>query len=122
MSLVSELKRRNVFRVAAAYVVTAWLILQVVELIFPVYGFSDAAIRFVISALAVGLIPVIILAWAFELTPEGFRKEQGADQPQPVAPQAWGVHGMWIGVDPDGAPIMLKDISIHHIYKLDWLQ
>ncbi len=88
MSLVSELKRRNVFRVAAAYVVTAWLILQVVELIFPVYGFSDAAIRFVISALAVGLIPVIILAWAFELTPEGLRKEQDVDQPQPVAPQA----------------------------------
>jgi len=68
--------------------VTAWLILQVVELIFPVYGFSDAAIRFVISALAVGLIPVVILAWAFELTPEGFRKEQDVDQPQPVAPQA----------------------------------
>ena len=55
MSLVSELKRRNVFRVVAAYVVSAWLILQVVELIFPVYGFSDAAIRFVISALPINV-------------------------------------------------------------------
>ena len=88
MSLVSELKRRNVFRVATAYVVSAWLILQIVELIFPVYGFSDAAIRFVISALAVGLIPVIILAWAFELTPEGVRKEQDADRSQCLAPHA----------------------------------
>lgn len=35
---------------------------------------------------------------------------------------AWGVYGMWVGVDPGAAPIMLKDISIHHIYKLDWLQ
>ncbi len=46
MSLVSELKRRNVFRVAAAYVVTAWLILQVVELIFPVYGLVIISQRF----------------------------------------------------------------------------
>jgi adenylate cyclase len=88
MSFFAELKRRNVLRVAAAYVVSAWLIIQVVEVVFPVYGFSNAAIRFVISALAVGLIPVLILAWAFELTPEGFRKEQGVDRSRSVTPQA----------------------------------
>ncbi len=75
MSLISELKRRNVIRVGAAYVVTMWLVIQVVETIFPIYGLSDAAIRNVITALAIGLIPVLILAWAFELTPEGIRKE-----------------------------------------------
>jgi TolB-like protein/Tfp pilus assembly protein PilF len=88
MSLIHELKRRNVFRVAAAYVVSAWLIIQVVEVVFPVYGFSDATIRFVISALAVGLIPVLILAWAFELTPEGFRKERDIDGSRSDSPQA----------------------------------
>ena len=55
MSLISELKRRNVLRVAAAYVVTAWLVIQVAETILPFYGFSDAAIRYLITGLAVGL-------------------------------------------------------------------
>ncbi len=66
MSLLNELKRRNVLRVGAAYAVTAWLVIQVVETVFPFYGFSDASIRFVFSALAVGLIPVLIFSWAFE--------------------------------------------------------
>ncbi len=54
----------------------AWLVIQVVETIFPVYGLSDAAIRLVIMLLAIGLIPVVVFAWAFELTPEGFKKEK----------------------------------------------
>jgi TolB-like protein/Tfp pilus assembly protein PilF len=80
MSLIAELQRRNVVRVGAAYVVTAWLIIQVVETIFPLYGFSDAAIRYVITGLGIGLIPVLILAWAFELTPEGIRRESDVDR------------------------------------------
>jgi hypothetical protein len=79
MSLISELKRRNVLRVGAAYVVTAWLVIQVVETIFPIYGLSDAAIRYVITGLAVGLIPTVILAWAFELTPEGLKRDSQAE-------------------------------------------
>jgi hypothetical protein len=55
MSLFSELKRRNVFRVATAYIVASWLIIQVIETIFPVFGFSDAAIRLVIILLALAL-------------------------------------------------------------------
>ena len=88
MSLISELKRRNVLRVAAAYIVTAWLIIQVVETIFPIYGFSDAAIRYVITGLAVGLVPVLILAWAFELTPEGLKRDSQVDHSRPAAPGA----------------------------------
>lgn len=68
MSFFTELKRRNVMRVAAGYVVAAWLVVQVVETIFPAFGFSDAAIRIVVIVFAIGLIPTLILAWAFELT------------------------------------------------------
>ena len=88
MSLLSELKRRNVIRVAAAYIVTAWLIIQVVETIFPVYGFSDTAIRYIITGLAVGLVPVLILAWAFELTPDGLKLDSQVDHSREAAPTA----------------------------------
>jgi TolB-like protein/predicted Zn-dependent protease len=88
LSLLNELKRRNVFRVGTAYVVLAWLIIQVVETIFPVYGMSDGAIRLVVTLLAIGLIPVVILAWAFELTPEGFKKDKDVDRSQSVSLQS----------------------------------
>lgn len=84
MSFFAELKNRNVLRVAAAYTVVAWLVIQVVETIFPVYDLSDAAIRLVIMLLAIGLIPVVVFAWAFELTPEGFKKEKDIDRSQPT--------------------------------------
>ncbi|MGI9262519.1 MAG: hypothetical protein ACR2QR_10815, partial [Woeseiaceae bacterium] len=75
MSLFNELKRRNVLRVGAAYVVAAWLLIQVAETIFPLFGFGDTPARIVVIVLAIGLIPAIIFAWAFELTPEGLKKE-----------------------------------------------
>jgi TolB-like protein len=87
MSLFRELKRRNVLRVGAAYGVAAWLVIQVVETIFPVYGFSDASIRIVITLLAIGLIPTLIFAWAFELTPEGLKKESEVDRTRSVSRQ-----------------------------------
>jgi len=87
MSFFAELKRRNVLRVGAAYVVAAWLVIQVVETIFPIYGLSDALIRIVITILAIGLIPALIFAWAFELTPEGLKKESEVDRSQSITPQ-----------------------------------
>lgn len=87
MSLFSELKRRNVFRVAAAYVAVAWLVIQVAETLFPVFGFGDAAIRGVVILLAVGFIPAVISAWAFELTPAGLIREQEVDRASPVIRQ-----------------------------------
>ncbi|MDH4030547.1 MAG: hypothetical protein OEU49_06855 [Chromatiales bacterium] len=86
MSLVNELKRRNVFRVGAAYIVAAWLVIQVVETIFPAFGFGDAAIRIVVIALAIGVVPALVFAWAFELTPEGLKREQDVDRSRSIAP------------------------------------
>jgi TolB-like protein/cytochrome c-type biogenesis protein CcmH/NrfG len=75
MSFISELKRRNVFRVATAYVVGSWLIIQVAETTFPAFGLGDTALRVVIIVLGVAFIPALVFSWAFELTPEGLRRE-----------------------------------------------
>jgi adenylate cyclase len=77
-----ELKRRNVFRVGAAYAVAAWLAIQLVETIFPAFGFGDAAVRITVIVLAVGSVPVLILAWAFEITPDGVKRENQVDRTQ----------------------------------------
>lgn len=83
MSILAELKRRNVLRVAAAYLVAAWLIIQVVETITPSFGFGDAAVRIVTLVAAIGLVPTLVLAWAFELTPDGIRKDKDLDGSEP---------------------------------------
>jgi adenylate cyclase len=83
MSLFNELKRRSVLRVAAGYVAVSWLVIQVVETLFPMFGLSEAAARGVVVGLAVGFIPALILAWAFELTPDGFRRDADADRAAP---------------------------------------
>ena len=88
MSFFDELKRRNVIRVAVGYVVAAWLVIQVVETIFPAFGFGDEAIRFVVIAFAVGFIPVVVLAWVFEWTPEGIRKDDSVDRQGPAVAAA----------------------------------
>lgn len=80
----AELKRRNVIRVGAAYVVVSWLIIQVVETIFPVFDIADDTIRMVIILLALGFIPALMFAWAFELTPQGLMKESEVDRSQSV--------------------------------------
>jgi TolB-like protein/Tfp pilus assembly protein PilF len=84
LSLFVELKRRNVLRTAAAYVVASWLVIQVVGTLFPAFGFSDAAVRIVTIGLAIGLIPALILSWAFEITPEGLKKEKDVDRSQSI--------------------------------------
>ena len=86
MSFFAELRRRNVLRVGAAYIVTGWLIIQVVETVLPAYGYGDAAIRLVVSLLAIGLIPTLIFAWAFELTPEGIKKEKDIERNHSITP------------------------------------
>jgi len=82
VSFFSELKRRNVIRVATAYAVTAWVIIQVVETVLPFFGLSGDAIRSLIVLLAIGFVPAVVLAWVFQLTPEGIRRDSGAMGPE----------------------------------------
>jgi hypothetical protein len=73
MSLYAELKRRGVFRVAIGYIGVSWLVIQVVETLFSIYGIDESIARIIVTVLAVGFVPAIILAWVFELTPEGLK-------------------------------------------------
>ncbi|MDH3400492.1 MAG: tetratricopeptide repeat protein [Chromatiales bacterium] len=84
MSLFTELNRRNVFRVGAAYAVAAWLLIQVAETIFPLFGFDDSPARIVVIVLAIGFLPTLVFAWAFEMTPEGLKKEKDVDRSQSI--------------------------------------
>ncbi|NND44230.1 MAG: hypothetical protein HKN58_02825 [Xanthomonadales bacterium] len=72
---------------AIAYAAFAWLLIQVVETVLPFFGVSDAAIRVVFIVLAIGFLPALVFAWAFELTPEGLKREKDVDRTQSIAPQ-----------------------------------
>ena len=84
MSLFGELKRRNVFKVAAAYVIVAWLVMQVAEVMGPALRLPEWAISFVAFILVLGFPVAMVLAWAFELTPEGLRRERDVDRPESI--------------------------------------
>ena len=75
MSLFNELKRRNVFRVAIAYLAGAWLLTEVSGTLFPVFGIPDWGVRFVVIVFALGFVPTLIISWVYELTPEGIKRE-----------------------------------------------
>jgi adenylate cyclase len=80
MSLFEELKRRNVFRVGIAYGVAAWLLLQLTDIVTPILELPDSIPRMVLFLLVIGFIPAVILAWAFELTPDGVKLESEVDR------------------------------------------
>ena len=79
-SLFSELKRRHVYRVAIAYAVVAWLLMQIATQVFPFLEIPNWAIRLVLMLLALGFPIALIVAWAYELTPEGIKR---TDQIEP---------------------------------------
>ena len=74
MGIIAELGRRNVIRVGVAYLVFAWLALQVLDVITPILGLPDWIGRTVLVLLALGLAPALFLSWAYELTPEGLKR------------------------------------------------
>lgn len=76
MSLFRELKRRNVFRVGIAYLAGAWLLIEVAGTLFPAFGIPDWGVRFVVIVFALGFLPALIVSWAYEMTPEGIKREK----------------------------------------------
>jgi TolB-like protein/Tfp pilus assembly protein PilF len=78
--IISELRRRNVFRVAIAYVVVTWLLLQVVDILVPMLTLPEWVGRLVLLLLIIGFPIALLFAWAFELTPEGVKLEKNVDR------------------------------------------
>src|SRR3954466_1735740 len=70
----SELKRRNVYRVAVAYAVVAWLLIQIATQVFPFFNIPNWSVRMVVVLLLLGFPVALILAWAFEITAEGIKR------------------------------------------------
>jgi TolB-like protein/Tfp pilus assembly protein PilF len=83
MSLVSELRRRSVFRVAAAYLVVGWLLTEVLTTILPTLGAAEWTSRAVILIFAFGFIPAVVLSWFYEITPDGIKREHEVDRDDP---------------------------------------
>ena len=84
MSLFNELKRRNVFRVGIAYAVTSWLLIQVTDILLESFGAPPWVMQTMFVALLVGFFITLFFAWAFELTPEGVKKEKDVDRSQSI--------------------------------------
>jgi TolB-like protein len=84
MSLFAELKRRNVFRVAFGYVVSSWLLAQVADLVLENIGSPDWVMQSIMLVLALGFPVAVFYAWAFEVTPEGIKREAEVDRAQSI--------------------------------------
>src|SRR5246500_3055198 len=103
-SFFTELKRRNVYKVAVAYAVVGWLIAQIATQIFPFLEIPNWVVRLVIVLIAIGFPIALVIAWAFEATPEGIKRTEVADAMPAVAGQKKHV---WIYVVVIGAAISM---------------
>src|SRR3989440_7076183 len=79
MSFFAELKRRNVYKVAVAYAIVGWLLVQVATQVFPFFEIPNWAVRLVVLAIVIGFPIALVIAWAFELTPEGLKRTEDVD-------------------------------------------
>src|ERR1043166_9765839 len=79
-SFFSELKRRRVYSVAVAYVVMAWLLIQVATQVFPSFSIPNWVVRLLVLLGIIGFPIAVVCAWAFEITPEGIKLEGDVDR------------------------------------------
>ena len=86
-NFLAELKRRNVLRMGGLYLVGAWLIAQVAGTLLPMFDAPAWVARTIVMMLALGLIPALIFAWVYELTPEGIRRERDVDPDASIMPE-----------------------------------
>ena len=91
MSFIDELKRRKVFRVAASYAVVAFIIMQLVEILFPMFNFPQWTQQFTVIIVLLGFPIAVILSWVFDKTPQGYVKTD--------APKTEDISGMNVKVD-----------------------
>ena len=87
MSFIDELKRRNVFKVGIAYLVGSWLLIQVADILLDNIGAPAWVLQTLFVALGVGFFITLFFAWAFEMTPEGVKREKDVDRSHSITPQ-----------------------------------
>jgi adenylate cyclase len=87
MRFFTELKRRNVIRMAGLYLVGAWLLVQVAGTVLPMFGAPDWLPRSIVILLAIGFLPAVVFSWVFELTPQGLKRDADVAPEQSIAPQ-----------------------------------
>jgi TolB-like protein/Tfp pilus assembly protein PilF len=95
----AELKRRNVYKVAVAYAIVGWLLVQVATQVFPFFEIPNWAVRLIVLAIVIGFPIALVIAWAFELTPEGLKRTEDVD----LAAQTRTKSHAWIYVVTVGA-------------------
>jgi TolB-like protein/Tfp pilus assembly protein PilF len=83
-NFVSELRRRNVLRVAAAYALSAWIIIEAGSVLLPTFGASEGFFQVYVIVVVAGFVASVILAWIFQVTPEGVKLDRDADRSAPV--------------------------------------
>ena len=109
MNVFSELKRRNVYKVAVAYAVIGWLLVQVATQVFPFFDIPNWAVRLVVLAIVIGFPIALVIAWAFELTPQGLKRTEDVDLAAQVTKKI--IHA-WIYVVVIGAVFSIGLIFI----------
>jgi TolB-like protein/tetratricopeptide (TPR) repeat protein len=86
-SLIAELQRRNVLRVAATYAVVAWIIIEAGSVLLPTFGASESAFQTYVIIVVLGFLVSLVFAWVFEVTPEGVKLEKNVDRTESIAPK-----------------------------------
>ena len=86
-NFLTELKRRNVIRMAGLYLVGAWLVVQVAGTVLPMFGAPEWLPRTIVVLVAIGFVPAVIFSWVFEITPEGLKREEEVERGQSITPQ-----------------------------------
>jgi len=84
-NFLAELKRRNVYKVAVAYAVVSWLLIQVATQVFPFFEVPNWTVRLVVLLLIIGFPAALIFSWAFEITPEGIKRESEIEPNESIA-------------------------------------
>ena len=82
MSFITELKRRNVFKVGVVYAIVAWLLIQIASILFPTFDAPHWVMRVFTIVIFLGCPLALIMAWAYELTPEGIKATSAAEPGQ----------------------------------------
>src|SRR5438046_9623777 len=103
----AELKRRNVYKVAIAYGVVAWLLIQIATQVFPFFEIPNWAVRLIVLVIIIGFPIALVVAWTFELTPQGLKRTEDVD----LAAQGSRKSHAWIYIVVVGA-----DFSIGLIF------